>query len=314
MGHLDRGKRKNYRDRLPTTPEERMLTVGLAHWEETAERIEAPLRERDVEVKHVSITEGVTDLTGSSDLPDVDVGLFFPSRIPEGGVLTALLDIPWVNGREAILRSRSKAETFARLANADIPVPDTTIVSNPADEAAVATAFDRLGAPVVLKPNSTTRGVGVLKVEDPDSLSGVTDYLDLLHEFPITRDRTFLLQEYLPEARDVRVMVIDGEVVGAVERELASSARADGRWKHNVHRGATARGIDPSEKIRDLARKAAAVMDIPLVGVDVLETPERTVVSETNARPTIDDASKYDADFYDELAALLRRTADQPGR
>jgi ribosomal protein S6--L-glutamate ligase len=286
-----------------------MLTVGLAHWEETAERIEEPLRERDIAVEHVSITEEVTDLTGPTQLPAVDVGLFFPSRIPEGGVLTALLDIPWVNGREAILRSRSKAETFARLATADIPVPDTTIVSNPADEAAVAEAFNRIGAPAVLKPNSTTRGVGVLKVEDPDSLSGVTDYLDLLHEFPITRDRTYLLQEYLPDARDVRVMVIDGEVVGAVERELPAASRTEGRWKHNVHRGATARGIDPSEPIRELARETAAVMEIPLVGVDVLETPERTVVSETNARPTIDDASKYDETFYDDLAALLRRTA-----
>ena len=291
-----------------------MLSVGLAHWEETAERIEEPLRERGIAVKHVSITEDVTDLTGETTLPEVDVGLFFPSRIPEGGILTALLDIPWVNGREAILRSRSKAETFARLAKADIPVPDTTVVSNPADEAAVADAFDRLGAPAVLKPNSTTRGVGVLKVEDPDSLSGVTDYLDLLHEFPITRDRTFLLQEYLPEARDVRVMVIDGEVVGAVERELPSGSRENGRWKHNVHRGATACGIDPNPEIRELARKIADVMDIPFLGVDVLETSNRTVVSETNARPTIDDASKYDEHFYDELAALLRRTADQPGR
>ena len=288
-----------------------MLTVGLAHWEETAKRINDPLRERGLAVTHVSVTEAVTDLKGETDLPEIDVGLFFPSRIPEGGVLTALLDIPWVNGREAILRSRSKAETFARLAKAGIPVPDTTVVSNPADEAAVAAAFDRLEAPVVLKPNSTTRGVGVLKVEDPDSLSGVTDYLDLLHESPITRDRTYLLQEFLPDARDVRVMVIDGEVVGAVERELPAGSRDDGRWKHNVHRGATARGVDPSAEIRDLARETAAVMDIPIVGVDVLETPDRTLVSETNARPTIDDASKYDESFYDDLASLLRRTADQ---
>ncbi|MFB6110100.1 MAG: RimK family alpha-L-glutamate ligase [Halodesulfurarchaeum sp.] len=291
-----------------------MLTVGLAHFEETAERIQEPLRERDIAVKHVSITEDVTDLTGSTTLPDVDVGLFFPGRIPEGGVLTALLDIPWVNGREAVLRSRNKAETIARLEGADLPVPETTVVSNPADESAVAAAVDRLGTPAVLKPNSTTRGVGILKVRDPDSLSGVTDYLELIHEFPVTRDRTYLLQEYLPEARDVRVMVIDGEVVGAVERELPDESRSAGRWKHNVHRGATARGIDPAPEIQALARRTAAVMDVPVLGVDVLDSPERTVVSETNARPTIDAASKYDPDFYDRLAELLCRTADRTGR
>jgi ribosomal protein S6--L-glutamate ligase len=286
-----------------------MLTAGLAHWEETAERIRDPLAERGIRVEHLSVTESVTDLTGQTALPEVDVGLFFPGRIPEGGVLTAIQDVPWVNGREAILRSRSKAETIARLSAADVPVPDTTVVSNPADRSAVAAAFERIGAPVVLKPNSTTRGLGVLKVDDPDSLFGVADYLELIHEFPVTRDRTYLLQDYLPEARDLRVMVMDGEVVGAVERSLPADARSAGRWKHNVHAGAEATGIEPEPAVREMAERVADVMEIPLLGVDVLQTPDRTVVSETNARPTIDDASKYDEGFYDRLASLLRETA-----
>lgn len=286
-----------------------MLTVGLAHWEETASRIQGPLETRGIDVEHISITEDVTNITGSVEFPDVDVGLFYPGRIPEGGVLTALLDIPWVNGREEIQRSRSKAETIARLDRADIPVPETTLVSNPADESAVRDAFEDLGTPVVVKPNSTTRGLGVLKVEDSDSLSGVADYLDLIHDNPVARDRTYLLQEFLPEARDIRVMVIDGTVVGAVERRIPTDVRSRGRWKHNVHRGATATGIDPPRDVKSLARRAAEVMDIPILGVDVLVTPDRTVVSETNARPTIDDAAKYKTDFYDAFEAVLRRTA-----
>jgi ribosomal protein S6--L-glutamate ligase len=43
--------------------------------------------------------------------------------------------------------------------------------------------------------------------------------------------------------------------------------------------------------------------------VDILETDDRTVVLETNARPTIDAAAKYDPGFYDELAATIRKTA-----
>jgi len=34
------------------------------------------------------------------------------------------------------------------------------------------------------------------------------------------------------------------------------------------------------------------------------------VINETNARPTVDSATKYDPDFYDRLAGLIRRTAD----
>lgn len=287
-----------------------MHTLAVAHQAETFERIQDPLARRDIAVEHVSITERVTPLWDPPlDTDAVDVGFVFPGRIMEGGVLDALLDIPWVNGREAVLRSRNKAETLARLDGAGLPTPETVLVSNPADETAIREAFEELGPPVVLKPNSTTRGTGVLKVADYDSLQGAIDYLDLVHEFPGTRDRSYLLQEYLPEARDLRLMVIDGDYAGAVERSLPDAAREAGRWKHNVHRGAEARPVRPGRTIRDLAESAATAMDIPLLGVDLLQTADRTVVTETNARPTIDTAEKYVEDFYDRLATLIQETA-----
>lgn len=288
-----------------------MLTLGLAHTAETADRIRGPLAKRNIGVEHVSLTGETTALADSPSQSKIDVGLFFPSRLIEGGVLTTRLDVPWVNGREAILRSRNKAETIARLEAADIPVPDTVFVSDPVDEDALAATFERFDPPVVVKPNSTSRGQGVLKVHETDSLFGVTEYLDLLHQFPGTRDRSYLLQEFLPAASDIRVMVIDGTIVGSVERSLSEASRSAGRWKHNVHRGATAIPIDPGERVRELAVQTASVLDIPVLGVDVLKTESRTVVLETNARPTIDAKSKYDDDFYDVFASTIRETADR---
>ena len=288
-----------------------MLTLAVAHRAETFERIQGPLGQRDIAVEHVSLAEGTTSLSDPQvDRDGFDAGFVFPGRIMEGGVLDALLEVPWVNGREAVLRSRNKAETLAILERAGIPTPETVLVSNPATASAVTAAFDRLEPPVVLKPNSTTRGTGVLKVDEVDSLRGATDYLDLIHEFPGTRDRSYLLQEYLPDARDLRVMVIEGEYAGAVERSLPDEDRAAGRWKHNVHRGAAATAADPDAAIRELAESAATAMDIPLLGVDVLVTDDRAVVTETNARPTIDSEEKYVEDFYDRLAGLIEATAD----
>jgi ribosomal protein S6--L-glutamate ligase len=40
-------------------------------------------------------------------------------------------------------------------------------------------------------------------------------------------------------------------------------------------------------------------------------TDDRVVVGETNARPTVDDAEKYEPDFYDRLADLVRETNRQ---
>jgi ribosomal protein S6--L-glutamate ligase len=44
--------------------------------------------------------------------------------------------------------------------------------------------------------------------------------------------------------------------------------------------------------------------------VDLLVTDDRAVVAETNARPTVDAATKYVPDFYDRLAGLIRTTAE----
>lgn len=288
-----------------------MLTLAVAHRAETYERIQAPLEDRGIATEHVSISGGTTHLLDPSlDTAGIDAGFVFPGRLMEGGVLAALLGVPWVNDREAVLSSRNKAETLARLAAADLPVPETVLVSHPANGPDIEAAAEQLGPPLVVKPNSTTRGTGVLKVADLDSLHGATDYLDLIHEFPGTGDRSYLLQEYLPEARDFRIMVIDGEFVGAVERSIPASARDAGRWKHNVHRGAEATPVLPAKSVRDLAEEAAQVMDIPVVGVDILSTGERTVITETNARPTIDDAGKYIEGFYDKLAGVIRESAE----
>jgi ribosomal protein S6--L-glutamate ligase len=284
-----------------------MLRLAVATDEETYERMQSPLAERGIEATYLPTAERIIPL--DADPPEFDVGFVFPPRLAEGGVASERLAIPWVNGREAILRSRHKGETLARLSRAGLPVPDTVAISDPVDEADLEAAFRRFDPPVVVKPNATTRGIGVAKAGDLDSFLGICDYLDLVHDYRATGDHSFLVQEYLPDARDYRAMTIRGEYVGAVERRLPEDALAAGQWKHNVHRGADAVGVDLAADLRDLAERAATAMDVPFLGVDLLVSGDRAVVNETNARPTIDDATKYEAGFWDDLAGLIRETA-----
>jgi len=286
-----------------------MLRLAVATNAETYERMREPLDERGIEATFVETAERTYAL--DEELGAFDVGFVFPSRLMEGGVADALLGVPWINGREAVIRSRNKSETLARLRAAGVPVPESVVVSDPVDRAELIAAFERFDPPAVLKPNSVTRGVGVTRVADLDSFLGVCDYLDLVHDYRATGDRTFLVQEYLPDARDYRAMVVDGEYVGAVERRLPEAAVEAGQWKHNVHRGAEATGVDLPAEHRRLAERAADALDVPWLGVDLLVSGDRAVVNETNARPTIDAATKYEPGFYDELAGLIRRTADQ---
>ena len=283
-----------------------MLRLAVATQAETFARMRDPLADRGIEVRPLRTDERTVTI-GGEPYPDVDVGYVFPPRLMEGSVADAVLDVPWINDRACVLRSRNKAEPLRRLADADVPVPETTLVSNPVDRDDLVEAFERFDPPVIVKPNSTTRGTGVTLAHDLDSFLGIADYLDLVHDYRAVGDRSFLVQEYLPDARDYRVMVLEGEFVGAVERRIPGT---DGdRWKHNVHRGATARAVDLLAEHRRLAERAATALEIPFLGVDLLVTADRAVVSETNARPTIDDGN-YVGDFWDRLAALIRRTAD----
>jgi ribosomal protein S6--L-glutamate ligase len=274
--------------------------LALATRAETFERVRDPLADRGIAVGHLPTTGRVRRLDPDAVERSFDVGLVFPSRLMEGGAAAALHGIPWVNDRETVLRSRNKAETYARLANAGLPVPDTRQVSNPADDAALTAAVEGLDWPVVVKPNSATRGIGVTRCPDLDAYLGVTDYLSLIHDFRATGDRSFLVQAFVPDARDYRAMVVDGVYAGAVER------RSEG-WAHNVHRGAEAVGVDLPDEARRLAEDAAAALEADWLGVDLLRSDERWLVNETNARPTVDDESKYESGFYDRLAALVER-------
>ena len=285
-----------------------MIELAVANAAETFERMRDPLEQRGICATHVPVSERAVPI--GTEAPwtsgEFDVGFVYPGRLMEGGVADVLLEIPWLNDREAVLTSRNKAEVIARLDRAGVAVPETVFVSNPVDEAELRGVYERFDGPVVVKPNSTTRGVGVAKADDLDSFLGICDYLALVHDYRATGDRSFLVQEYLPGAVDYRVMVLEGEYVGAVERRLPDDAIAAGRWKHNVHRGAEATGVELPDPWREIAEAAARELGISFCGVDLLATDDRIVVNETNARPTIDAETKYEPTFYDRLATAIR--------
>lgn len=274
----------------------------------TRRRLHHHLPAHGIAVHYLEVGSGITELhAGADDSRSFDVGFVYPSRIVEGDVVTATLELPWVNGRDAILTTRNKAGSLARLAREGIAIPRTVHVSSPVESAAVTDAFDVFDGPVVVKPNTTTKGIGHVLVHDVDSLRGVADYLDLIHSFPATRDRSYLLQAYLPDARDLRLTLIDGSVAAAVERRLP--AASDGRWVRNVHRGAEAVSVEPPARAVELAERAADCLGVAFLGVDMLLDGDAAYVLEVNGRPTIDREEKYPSDFYERLASLIKRVA-----
>ena len=276
------------------------LRLGVATQGPTYERMQAPLAAAEITVVPLD-SAGVTLSLSEPEVPAFDVGFVYPPRFGTAAVIDAVRAVPWVNDRATVARSRNKAATLAALAD-EVAVPPTVIAAAPRDREAVAAAAAELGYPLVVKPTMATQGIGVTRVTDRDALEGVLDYLDAIHAFPPTGEKSVLLQAYLPEATDIRVMVIDGTAVGAVERHGPG-------WKHNVHRGAAVRSVPVDGEIATVAETVAQTLAIDYVGVDLLVSEGVVYCSETNARPTIDDPALYERDIFARLVRLIRRVA-----
>ncbi|MBV8953545.1 MAG: RimK family alpha-L-glutamate ligase [Solirubrobacterales bacterium] len=176
-----------------------------------------------------------------------------------------------VNSPRAVERTIDKSWAGAMLARAGLRTPPT-IVCERYDDA--MRAFGRLGGDVVVKPLFGAMGNGIVRVEDRDVAHRVFRALEL--------ERTvYYVQRTIAPAdrRDLRVLVLAGEIAGAMERVTDS-------WRANVARGARPRAVALSEAEQDAALRAAAALEADIAGVDLLVAPEEEVtVLEVNGIP-----------------------------
>ena len=176
-----------------------------------------------------------------------------------------------VNRPRAIERTVDKSWAGALLALRGVPTPPT-IVCERHDDAMLA--FDRLGGDVVVKPLFGAMGNGIVRVEDRDLAHRVFRALEL------ERTVYYVQRTVAPDGRrNLRVLVVDGEVAGAMERVSDS-------WRANVARGARPRAVALSDEERALALAAAAALEVDVAGVDLLLTPDGAgFVLEVNGIP-----------------------------
>ena len=176
-----------------------------------------------------------------------------------------------VNAPRAIERTIDKSWAGAVLALAGLPTPPTIVCERYED---AMRAFERLGGDVVIKPLFGAMGSGIVRVEDRDVAHRVFRALEL--------ERTvYYVQRTVAPAgrRDLRVLVVAGEVAGAMERVTDS-------WRANVARGARPRAVTLSDDEHDLALSASAAVEADVAGVDLLIAPDgETFVLEVNGIP-----------------------------
>jgi len=176
-----------------------------------------------------------------------------------------------VNTPGAIERTVDKSWAGAVLALAGLPTPPTVFCER-YDDAMVA--FEQLGGDVVVKPLFGAMGNGIVRVEDRDVAHRVFRALEL------ERTVYYVQRTVAPIGRrNLRALVVAGEVAGAMERVTDS-------WRANVARGARAHAVTLDGDERGLALAAAAAVEADVAGVDLLVgTDGEAVVLEVNGIP-----------------------------
>ena len=184
-----------------------------------------------------------------------------------------LMGVPVVNDHLAIARAKDKLGCLQILASRALPVPPTVLTRYPRK---LHDALRHLGGtPVVLKLLRGTQGTGVVLAESATGVESVLDAIWSLGE-------DIMIQKFIRESKgkDLRILVIGGEVVGAMRR----TAR-EGEFRSNIHRGGTGTMVEPTPTLARLAIDATRIVGLDVAGVDLLESDEGPLLLEVNASP-----------------------------
>lgn len=177
---------------------------------------------------------------------------------------------------DAIQRSRDKLRSLQRLSRVGIGMPKTVFTNYSRD---VEEVIEHVGGtPVIIKLLEGTQGLGVVLAETKNAAESVLEAFNGLQA-------RVIVQEFIKEAggADLRALVVDGQVVGAMKRQGKK-----GEFRSNLHRGGSANIIKLSHDELKLAMNASKALNLPVCGVDMLQSSRGPLLLEVNSTPGLE--------------------------
>lgn len=169
------------------------------------------------------------------------------------------LGVEVYNTAQTIETVRDKLHTHQVLAEMGIATPATMLAKFPVDTNLIEST---IGFPVVVKTLNGALGIGVFLLENE---SAFMDLMELVGE--TNPDLQLIFQQFVAtsKGRDLRLFVVDGEVVASMERRAK-----DGGFKANFSSGGSVHNFEADEEAIDLAVQTAKVLNIKIGGIDLL--------------------------------------------
>lgn len=247
-------------------------------------------------------------------------------RLPDGSARFFYRSTYDINSAGATYVARDKSLTKFFLGRRGYPVlPGHTLFSR--DD------VPELAYPVMVKANAEAGGAGIERVDASEELGTA---LDRAFAF----GSIVLIEPYIANMRDYRLLVLDGELLLAYER-IPLTIVGDGRstirelvgsrervnlrgreWSDvlnegeslrlldvaNLSQGGTAAEMTPSAELRQLAISAARDMNLRFCGVDILtDDGDTRWILELNASATIHHFGTLCKLSEERLAAIFER-------
>ena len=230
---------------------------------------------QDVEGDHYTLGEKV-----HTDLSTMDVILMRQDPPFHMGYITATHILERIHPDTLVLNYpaevRNAPEKIFVTEYPDLMPP--TLISRNTDD---INAFREEFGDIIVKPLYGNGGAGVFRVTKEDqNLSSLLEMFDSLYPEP------YVIQQYLPDVRagDKRIILIDGEPVGAINR-----VPAEGDARSNMHVGGKAVKTDMTERELEICARIGPELKkrgFVLVGIDVIGDvmTEINVTSPTGVR------------------------------
>ena len=175
-----------------------------------------------------------------------------------------LYGVKTINSRFTHMICDDKWLNYLAMKNAGLRQPRTAILTH----------FENLDVPIkeiggkypmILKTAQGTQGVGVIYIDSKQTLLSTMQLIRKIDE-----DIAMLIQEFIKTPYDVRVMVLNGEVVGQLKRPVIS-----GDFRSNISQGNEPQKIELTELEKSECLKAAKSVSGKWLGIDFIPSEDR---------------------------------------
>jgi len=201
----------------------------------------------------------------------------------------------------ASLKNGDKGLQLVTFACNKIPTPQSMYIVSPKKnlELLISNLKDLPNFPLIFKDASSHRGKNNYLVKDLEELCSIVN--------AIKEDTPYILQEYIPNSFDYRLLIL-GNKVKVAEKRIRKD---EDSHMNNVSQGSTEEFIDPLsvKDLNKIAINTAKAFDMHTPGVDIIVATDskKPYVIEINASSafTFDNISTETLELHKYLKSLL---------